>query len=148
MVDGAPAAPARILVVDDDREYLDFMATLLGADGFAVAFAHSLVAAESELREGRPDLLICDLRMPDAPPLGVLDRIGDDPALAAVPVLLCSGAAQDLDDGLRRLAGRPTRALLKPFDIDELLHCVRLLLRAAPPPGVPGTETGTRWRLP
>lgn len=42
---------------------------------------------------------------------------------AALPVRLCSGAAQHLDDALRRLAGRPARALLKPVDIDELLHC-------------------------
>jgi len=33
------------------------------------------------------------------------------------------GAAQHLDDALRRLAGRPARALLKAVDIDELLHC-------------------------
>ena len=131
MVEGPRATPPCILVVDDDRAYLDFMATLLGFEAYAARLAASLAEADEALREEPPDLVICDLRLPGAPVAAVLDRLVADPAWAAPPVLLCSGAAQDLDDGLRRLGRARAQALLKPFDIDELLACVR---RALHPP--------------
>ena len=139
MTDAPPSrSPPCILVVDDDPAYREFLRLLLEADGYVVRLAGSPVEAHEALRAPPPRLVICDARLPGAPPFAVLDQLGRDPVTAAIPVLLCSGALDDLAAAGDRLAHPHVRALAKPFDIDELLRLVAALLAEAPAgPGRP-----------
>ncbi len=125
----------RILVIDDAPEYLGFMRSLLTAEGYTVSVAQTLDAARdgiATLRPGR-DLIISDVRMPGAPPFAVLDMLDGDAERGTLPVLLCTGAIQEVDGAAERLLRRGTGVLLKPFDIDELLACIERLCHAASP---------------
>lgn len=123
--------PRRILVIDDSPEYLGFMETLLTSEGYAVAVAGSLPAVRERLALARPDVIISDVRMPGAPPFAVLDLLDADEKLRAIPVLLCTGAVQEIDAAERRLRDAGLDILLKPFDIDDLLARVNTLLDRA-----------------
>ncbi len=72
-----------------------------------------------------------DVRMPDAAPFALLDQLAANPATAALPVVLCSGAARELEQAADRLAHPHLAVVLKPFDIDELLAVVATLLTDA-----------------
>ena len=74
-------------------------------------------------REHLPDLILVDLHLPDMPGTGVLDRLGEDPATAAIPVAVVGSDAAAHE--VRRLLGRGVVGFLtKPFDVRALLSLV------------------------
>ena len=121
----------RLLVVDDAPDVLEFMELLLAAEGFEVRVAQSLEAAEAALAAARPDLVICDVRMPGKPSFAFLDRLRGDKATRDVPVVVCTGAVQEVQEGEARLAQARTTVLFKPFDIEALLDCIDHMLSEA-----------------
>ncbi len=125
------AAPRRILVVDDDTAILDLLRLLLESEGYAVTTAASLDQARAAIAVGRPDLVLCDVRLPDAAPFALLDQLATDPATDTLPVLVCSGAAREIEQVTERLAQAHRAVVLKPFDIDDLLGTVARLLSGA-----------------
>jgi DNA-binding NtrC family response regulator len=118
------ARRGHILVVDDDAEFLSFMEMLLTTEGFTVEVASTLAEWEAKLHSTRPQVLICDLWLADAPHFALLDRLATIPNSDGIPIILCSGATRDLDAATARLAGRPVTVLPKPFDIDDVLACL------------------------
>jgi two-component system response regulator ResD len=59
------AAPARILLVDDDRDLVDIMRLVLEQHGYSVLAAHNAADGFQLAQEERPDLLILDVMMPE-----------------------------------------------------------------------------------
>ena len=120
--------PRRILAVDDDATVLGLLRLLLEAAGYAVATAGSVDEAVAAVATAPPDLVICDVRLPGAPPFALRDHLAADPATAGLPVLLCSGALRELAAAAERPAHGRVATLPKPFDIDELVATVGRLL--------------------
>jgi CheY-like chemotaxis protein len=74
-------------------------------------------------REHRPDLILVDLHLPDMPGTTVLDRLGEDPATASIPVAVVGSHAAAHE--VRELLGRGVVGFLtKPFDVRALLSLV------------------------
>jgi DNA-binding response OmpR family regulator len=117
-----------VLVVDSDPELLAFYDMLLTDAGFTVRTAAGLAAADAELGRRRPDVVIADLRLADAEPFAIVDRLAADPTTRALPLLLCTAAVEDLTTSSGWRSRPATAALHKPFDIDLLLHCLDRLL--------------------
>jgi CheY-like chemotaxis protein len=114
-----------VLVVEDDPIFCEVVVELLGYAGYGATAAAAAGAALRAAVAAGPALILLDLylggrRAGDA----ILARLGADPATAAIPVVIMSGAA-----GLGEYAGRPGVAatLAKPVDLDELLALVRRL---------------------
>jgi CheY-like chemotaxis protein len=119
----------RLLVVEDDastRETLTEVLTQAGAD---VRGADGGAAAMLVLNDFRPDVLVCDIAMPEEDGCALLRRIrargpgrgGDVPALAL------TAFAGDDDRRRTKEAGFETH-LVKPVDIDQLITAVLSLL--------------------
>lgn len=117
----------RLLVVDDSAEFLSFMEALLASEGFPVEIASTAEAVRDRLAASPPDLVICDVRMPDMEPFAVLELLRGDDNTRDVPVLLCTGAVQEVDQAERWLAERGVEVLFKPFDVDDLLSRIQKL---------------------
>src|SRR5579862_6229680 len=118
-------SPARVLIVDDDRDIRSLLAEYLDANGFASRTAGDGAAMWEALRADEADLVILDLSLPgdDGLELCKLLRTRSD-----VPVIMLTarGGAGD------RIAGLETGAddyLPKPFEPRELLARVRSVLR-------------------
>ncbi|MBI2760491.1 MAG: response regulator [Chloroflexi bacterium] len=122
----------RILVIDDSPEYLGFMETLLTSEGYLTEVAGTLDGARERLLLARPDLIISDVRMPGLPAFAVLDLIDANDKLRSIPVLLCTGAVQEIDEAANRLRRTAVTVLYKPFDIDDLLARITELLKREP----------------
>jgi Lrp/AsnC family transcriptional regulator for asnA, asnC and gidA len=124
--------PPRILVVDDDPDFLEIIRRTLGAEGYEVACAACGEEALASARVSRPDLVILDIMM-----RGVLDglrtaqEIRSDGALRSVPILLVSSIGDSPFGGfLPRPEALPADNLLvKPIDCSLLLAETRRLLR-------------------
>ncbi|HEX4511895.1 MAG TPA: response regulator, partial [Polyangiaceae bacterium] len=71
-----PELPSiRILVVDDDKAILDYMQTLLEADGYHVKLLNDPTQVENEVRDGDYHVLVLDLMMPKLDGIEVLRRV-------------------------------------------------------------------------
>src|SRR6476469_2659254 len=104
----------RILVVDDSVEYLNFMQLLLSAEGFQAEIASSMAALDEQLRAEPPDLVISDVRIPGQEAFAVLTLLDGDERTRQIPVLLCTGATQEVEEQSERLRRAGVDVLFKP----------------------------------
>jgi DNA-binding response OmpR family regulator len=118
----------KILLVDDDVELTDMLASYFGAEGFDVVAVGCREMAWQALSNSRPDLLVLDLMLPDGNGLHLCRRIRADDA--ALPVLILTARGDPLDRVLGLELGADDY-LSKPFEPRELLARVRALLRRA-----------------
>ena len=121
-------APARILVVDDEKSITDLVSMALRYEGLEVDVAHTGRDALDKVTSFRPTLLVLDVMLPDLSGFEVLERIGRDLAGQRVPVLFLT-ARDTLDDKLRGFTLGGDDYMTKPFSIEELIVRVRAILR-------------------
>lgn len=78
---------ARILIAEDHPASLELMRYLLEASGYSVLIAADGSAALAVLRSELPDMVICDLQMPNIDGYEVLRQMKKDPVLQHIPVI-------------------------------------------------------------
>lgn len=119
----------RILLVDDNLDSSATLEAFLRAHGFEVTAAFNGQQALDVLRAGfRPSVILLDVMMPGKDAHGFRAEQRADPALAAIPVIVFSGA-YDVGAIAERLGVRDY--LTKPLDIQRLLDGIRRLCRPA-----------------
>jgi PleD family two-component response regulator len=92
-----------ILAVLDDLMFTSKIKTAASRLGVAVTFARSPDAALAEMHKAQPSLVILDLNNTRADPLGLVESMRQDAALASVPTLgYVSHVQADLIDRARR----------------------------------------------
>ena len=126
----AGAAPARLLVVDDDVDLLRLLSMRLQASGYHVTTADGVATARSHLGVERFDLVLSDVRLPDGDGLALFEDIRrQHPAL---PVILLT-AHGSIPDAVEATALGVAGYLTKPFDSQALLRGIRQALQLAGP---------------
>jgi signal transduction histidine kinase/ActR/RegA family two-component response regulator len=115
---GAPLAPLRILVVDDDEVVAQGIARLLRGSGHSSAVAGSGQQALLRFRQQPFDLVLCDIVMPGMPGIELIRQLrsldGGIQVLAMTGQAAASQVEQALEAGARAV-------LSKPFAVEELL---------------------------
>jgi len=91
---GLGSRPARVLAVDDDPAALAMIERVLLPAGYEVLLAGGGGAALAMAAEAMPDLVICDLIMPDIDGFGVVAGLKGNPVTSSVPILILT--AHDL----------------------------------------------------
>lgn len=115
----------RILVVDDEKTLVKGMKFNLENEGYEVECAYDGAAALDLAREGRFDLIILDVMMPEMDGIEACMKIRE---FSNVPIIMLTAKSEDAD----KLMGFESGAddyLTKPFNILELKARVRALLR-------------------
>jgi DNA-binding NtrC family response regulator len=108
-----------ILLVDDDPDVLRSVGAFLERAGYQLVRAASGEDAVEAAARDRPDVVVLDLELPDAPGLEVLDRI-QGPDLA---VLILTGHG-DVPTAVRAMQMGAENFLTKPVDLSHLLVAV------------------------
>ena len=123
----APANGPSILVVEDDVPLARLMEALLDSAGYRVIGAGDGERALASMQTDRPALVLLDLTLPKVDGWQVLERLRgiDD----APPVILFTGHRAAIE---RALAAGAAAAILKPFDVDDLLTTVERLIEEQP----------------
>lgn len=114
-----------ILVVDDEAPFVRSLVYALKKEGLAPTGVHSCAAALDQVRKSVPDLALVDLRMPEVDGMETLARLRQ--AVPDLPVIMIS-AHGDTRAAVQAVKMGATDYLTKPFELDELLHCIRSLL--------------------
>jgi DNA-binding NtrC family response regulator len=108
---------ARILVVDDEANICWALKAELTAEGYTVDVAANGPEALDHIRKARPDLVLCDIRLPGMSGIDLLDRLRE--AAPAVPVILMT-AYGDLDAAVGAMHKGAYEYLHKPLDLDQV----------------------------
>ena len=116
------AVPRGVMVVDDDADVREALAVTLELDGYLVFLASDGAEALTLLRSNKchPCLIILDLMMPRMSGLEFRAEQLKDPSLAAIPVVVVTGAGR----GVNHAALSGAEVLTKPVSIDALLASV------------------------
>ena len=117
---------ARLLVVDDEPNIVDLLATSLRFAGFEVATARNGSEALRLAPEFRPDLLVLDVMMPGIDGFSVVRRLRQDGMTAPVVFLTAKDSTEDKVTGLT-LGGDDY--VTKPFSLEEVVARIRAVLR-------------------
>lgn len=124
-----PTRTNSILIVDDDERVRALFAACLRTRGYEVREAEGGIEGLDLVRKHLPDLVLLDVRLPDASGIEICRQIKTDPKLADVFVALCSGEATDSEHKVDGLQVGADEYLVKPFGMQELLARVGTLLR-------------------
>jgi len=118
----------KILLIEDDQVMRENTAEILDLAGYQVEAAENGKKGVQKLQEFRPDLVICDIMMPELDGYGVLQRLSKDPKTAVIPFIFLTAKAEKSE--LRK--GMDLGAddyLTKPFEEAELLNAIESRLR-------------------
>src|SRR5262245_42425524 len=122
-------APDKILVVDDQPEFLELLSLQLGLIGWEATSAASGAEALEKLRDVRPAAILLDVRMPGMSVPELARLLKNDPERRGIPIIALSAFALDRDRQQCLEAGCDDY-ISKPFTIQELEeHILRLLSR-------------------
>ena len=124
----------RILVVDDEKTLVKGMKFNLENEGYEVECAYDGAAALELAREGRFDLLILDVMMPEMDGSEACMKIRE---FSDVPIIMLTARSEDADK-LMGFACGADDYVTKPFNILELKARIKALLRRAKGPARPG----------
>ncbi len=116
----------RLLIVEDEVRLADTLRQLLHRQGYTADVCHDGVSGLDNAMTGIYDLVVLDVMLPGMNGFQVVQRLRA--ANVAVPVLMLT-AKSSLDDRVHGLDCGADYYLTKPFEPEELLACVRTLLR-------------------
>jgi DNA-binding response OmpR family regulator len=118
----------KILLVDDEVDYLTLLKLKLVAEGFDVDTSDNAEDALAQLEKSRPDMLLCDVIMPGTDGIGLLRRMREKPEFADLPVVFLSGR-DDNNVKIQALHLGAEDYLLKPVDFFLLAAKIRNVIR-------------------
>ncbi|MEX1184438.1 MAG: diguanylate cyclase [Gemmatimonadota bacterium] len=125
---GRPAEPGRILVVDDNPDNIEIIATRLRFRGYEILEASDGEQALAIVRESAPDLLLLDVMLPDIDGYEISRRIKGATDLPFIPIILVT-ARDSTQDKVAGLDAGADDYLTKPINFPELEARVRSMLR-------------------
>ncbi|AFZ11152.1 two component transcriptional regulator, LuxR family [Crinalium epipsammum PCC 9333] len=120
----------RLLLIDDDPNLILLVQDYLVFKGYEVMTAENGREALEVLAKEIPDMIICDVMMPEMDGYALVEHIRQDARTSWIPVLFLSAKGQSQD----RVKGLSTGAdvyMVKPFEPDELVAQVESSLKQA-----------------
>lgn len=115
----------RLLIIEDDVDFLTGLATLLGKAGYHVCTASTGQAGLNAFEESRPHLVLLDIGLPDIDGFQVIQELRQ---ISSVPILILSGSDNDRDK-VQALEMGADDYVTKPFHPQELRARIAALLR-------------------
>jgi CRP-like cAMP-binding protein/CheY-like chemotaxis protein len=116
-----------LVLIEDNEDVRENTAEILELDGYEVHSAPDGKEGVRLVREFQPDLIICDIMMPELDGYGVLHMLNKDPKTAHIPFIFLTAKAEreDFRKGMNLGADD---YITKPFDELQLLHAVEMRL--------------------
>jgi len=119
---------SKILIVEDDKDINRTLCLRLQMEGFEVITAHEGYEGFYKATTQRPNLVILDLKLPGLPGEEICKELRKDERYTSLPVIMLTAKDTDVDKVIGKVIGA-NHYMNKPFDIDELLKKIYLLLK-------------------
>jgi CheY-like chemotaxis protein len=114
----------KILIVDDDKDFVQILQLRLVASGYDVVFAMDGVSAISVARRENPDVILVDIGLPAGDGFSVIERLAVIEKFMLTPIIVITGRDPSAVQQRAALAGAKA-VLLKPVNEEKLLTTIR-----------------------
>lgn len=118
----------KILVIEDEPQMRRNILTILEMENFEAIGAENGRIGIDTIRARRPDLILCDVMMPELDGYGVLKEMRADPEIAEIPFVFLTAKGEKADFRMGMNMGADDY-LTKPVIIEDLLKAVRVRLK-------------------
>lgn len=127
---GPLAAPSvlHVVLIEDDARWRTWVEAHLEAAGHRTVVAPDGRAGLAAIAKSRPDLVLCDVEMPELNGYGVLEALRADGATADLPFIFFTSRNSRADQRKGMVSGADDY-LAKPFSGDELLGAIAAVMR-------------------
>jgi len=118
----------KILLIEDNPDVRENTSEILSLAGYNVVTAENGRLGVEKARQTNPDLIICDIMMPELEGYGVLHMLSKDPKTSTIPFIFLTAKTEksDIRKGMNMGADD---YITKPFDETELLEAVEMRLK-------------------
>jgi two-component system alkaline phosphatase synthesis response regulator PhoP len=120
----------RILIVDDERDFVELMQFRLAGLGCEFIVANDGVQALSQARQFKPNLILLDILLPDLDGLSVCEILRRQPTTKKIPIIFMSALSGDVTK--RSVAMHAEDFFTKPLDLARLKRRITDLLYPEP----------------
>ena len=120
----------KILVIDDEEDYLNLVKTILEPQGYSVLTATDGHTGMEKLSLEKPDLLILDINMPEINGFNVCEKIRTSGEFKHIPIIMLTVRRKE-EDKIKGLETGADDYITKPFHPRELISRVKTVLRRA-----------------
>ena len=117
-----------ILIIDDQKSVRENIAELLELAGHRVLQAENGIEGIRMAKSHLPDLVLCDIMMPELDGYGVAEVLGRQPETSGIPLIFLTAKA-DAADFRKGLAKGAVDYISKPFQSHELLETIEMRLK-------------------
>ncbi len=118
----------RIMIVDDDKEFLEELEETLGLSGYDVVAVQDSTCALETMHQIKPDLILLDLKMPQKSGFQLADEVRHMSDLSQVPIIIMTAYLKDEYKSLMSLCGIHA-CLKKPFNPLDIIAQIESLLK-------------------
>lgn len=119
------ASAQKVLVIDDDKEYLSLVDRILRKEGYSPILTDQPSSALQLARAVKPDLIMLDVLMPEIDGWTVVDDLKKSPETASIPLIMVSV----IDDPQTGSTNRAEAFIPKPVDSKQLSKTIKSLLQ-------------------
>ena len=120
----------RILIVDDEHDFIELLQYKLGGHGYDLIVANDGIHALSQARQMKPNLILLDILLPDLDGLSACEILRRQPATKKIPIIFMSALSGDVTR--RTAAMHADDFFTKPLDLNRLEKRIGELLHIAP----------------
>ncbi|MGD1911677.1 MAG: response regulator [Rivularia sp. (in: cyanobacteria)] len=121
------AVPTKILVIEDDTRTLNMYIDGLETEGFETISASDGTTGIQQALSHLPDLIICDILMPDIDGYTVLEKLRQNPLAAIIPFIFLTGRGTK-EDFRRGMESGADDYIAKPVTLEQLLKAIAIRL--------------------
>ncbi|ANQ49710.1 response regulator [Flammeovirga yaeyamensis] len=118
----------KILLIEDNPEMRENTSEILELSNYEVITAENGKLGVEKARANNPDLIICDIMMPELDGYGVLFALSKDPNTASIPFIFLTAKAEK-SDFRKGMSHGADDYISKPFDDVELLDAIESRLK-------------------
>lgn len=117
-----------ILVIEDNFEIRENSVEMLELEGYTVITAINEALGIKEAVENIPDLILCDIMMPEVDGFEVFEQLKNNSSTAHIPLIFISASVgkKEIDSGLAMGAAGYIR---KPFEAEDLIRTIESCIR-------------------
>jgi len=119
---------AKILIVDDEKDFHTMMTIRLESYGYEVISAYDGREGLEMDKSESPDLILLDVMMPEMDGFEVCNLLKNDKQYSGIPIIICTGMTQKVDLEMSNKAGADDY-ITKPFDHNILRSKIEELLK-------------------
>jgi DNA-binding response OmpR family regulator len=119
---------AKILIMDDEAAVRNAVDVILSLEGHTVIHAEDGVKALESIKKNLPDVVVCDIEMPNLKGFDVLEELRKNHAISNIPIIFLTGKT-DISYLVQAMQLNVNDFLTKPFTEQELVAAINVQLK-------------------